>query len=510
MPIQFAGSSSTGDRRRRRLAVNGDATDVDPSLLEGDGSEIESQLVASHAAAPWVPVTELRIWIYVAMIGLLLGGLAFAHVRPLAFRAELTPLADHLFAGSRPVLLVVVQTVFLTLSAQLGLLIGWYRSRGRLDFGGRYRVWQWAVGLFGVVAFCAATNVHQTIGQIAGQSAGLQWRGHIVAWLLPVCAAALPISLLLDRDMRNSRSSLMTYRLSVGCWLASACLEIYQSELSSRAWFDVVRQLLPVFASAALFVGLWLHARIVAYVCPDPPELDEQSAWSLMLAAGGWIAGRMVFWRNRNAATAEAEDDDSKPKRRRKKLETEEAATKRKRKLPAKKPAAPRTRTRVKPAEDESDSTSDVSASEDLDSSGDANGYSDEPYDKPAQRETSLSYDESNHDESGNDEEQWDPEPKADRTSNLNTKSNGRITQVHQNHGSSVPAPHSRRQSPHQSAAPAEEASNPYEESSDESDEDRQFQLDSGMTADQMKGLSKRQKRDLKKQIRDQERARGR
>ena len=50
--MQFAGSSSTGGRRRRRLVVNGDGTGVDMVPIDGDGAEIESQLVASAAAAP--------------------------------------------------------------------------------------------------------------------------------------------------------------------------------------------------------------------------------------------------------------------------------------------------------------------------------------------------------------------------------------------------------------------------------------------------------------------------
>ena len=177
MTIQFAGSSSTGDRRRRRLAVNGDDSDVDSSLMDGDAGTIESQLVASAAAAPWVPVSERRIWIYASIIGLILAGLTFVLARPIPFRPSLTPLADHLLAGSRPVLVVVVQTAFLVLSTQLGMLISWYRSQCKLDFAGRYRVWPWAVGLFSLGTFCEATDIHQIFGHLIARRDLFIWRG---------------------------------------------------------------------------------------------------------------------------------------------------------------------------------------------------------------------------------------------------------------------------------------------------------------------------------------------
>ena len=257
--------------------------------MDGDAGTIESQLVASAAAAPWVPVSERRIWIYASIIGLILAGLTFVLARPIPFRPSLTPLADHLLAGSRPVLVVVVQTAFLVLSTQLGMLISWYRSQCKLDFAGRYRVWPWAVGLFSLGTFCEATDIHQIFGHLIARRDLFIWRGETVSWLLPLCVAALPIAILVDRDVRNNRSSLITLRLSGLLWLTAACLEIYQSEFSSFAWFGLVRQVVPIYASSTLFLGLWLQARIVAYVCPDPPEIEERSAGAVIFAAAVWL-----------------------------------------------------------------------------------------------------------------------------------------------------------------------------------------------------------------------------
>ncbi len=491
MAVQFAGSSSTGDRRRRRLVANGDGAGIDTTHLDRDGAEIESQLVASEAAGPWVPVTELRIWIYATLIGMFLAGLTFALARPNFFHVQLIPLTDHLFVGSTPVAAVFTEVAFLTLSAQLGLLIGWYRARCKLDFGGRYRVWPWAVALFGIAAFCFGTGTHRALGQLVGKYDWFPWRGVTVAWLLPCCLAALPISLFLDRDMRNSRSSLWTLRLSGILWLAEAWFELYQPELQSQPWFNFTYLVLPIFASATLFVGLWLHARVVAYVCPDPPELDERSAWSHLLAACAWIGGSLMFWRRREASA----EDDTKPKRRRKKAEAEEVGTKRKRKTPAKRATA-RTRTRTKSTEDEvATESSDETVGEESDSSSDF--------------ETSSS--ESNS-AANEQEDQWEEEPVEQPPVRAVSKGNGRFTEVHNSHNSSTPAPHSRRQTPswEEESNEEDESARQSAEVSDDNDDDGQSQGDSAAMIEQMKGMSKRQKREFKKQLREQERSRGR
>ena len=507
--MQFAGSSSTGDRRRRRLVVNGDGSAVDAIPIDGDGAEIESQLVASAAAAPWVPVTEIRIWIYALGIGVLLALLTVASLYPIPMSAELG--FDRLLKGSRPKILFVTQTVFLGLSTQLGLLIGWYRSRCSLDFGGRYRVWPWAVALLSLGTFCRATDFHLLIGEVIGRQDFLTWRGPTVAWLLPFCIVSLPITLLLDRDVRNQRSSLLTLRFSGLLWLAGALMELYQPELQSRPWFGSVRQILPVFASATLFLGLWLHARIVAYVCPDPPKLDERSAWSLLVAGGRWCLRSLRNWK-KGPPPAPLVEDVAKPKRRRKKAEddganaeVEEIVVKRKRKPATRRPAT-RTRTKLKPPDPEIEEPEEQVPS--YDESDEANETSEMISD-----ETSSSpYDSSPYDEDEeSNQESEDATPARTSASADRSHGNGRSTQFHQSHRSSVPAPHVKPEESSWEEQPVSSGSvDSSNESSEDSDDDQQLQRDSGLTADQMKGLSKRQRRELKKQQRDQERARGR
>ena len=468
MSIQFAGSQSSDDRRRRRLVVNADDLGADETTSE-EGlptGGVASELVASAAAAPWVPVYEWRIWTYAALIGLVLSGASFALAMPMAFRPELAPVTQHLLQGERPVLAVLMQTTFCFLAAQLAILIGWYRTQCKLDFRGYYRVWPWTTVVFAIAAVCSATDAHGLLGQILERSGLLSWRANVVGWLLPATVAALPLVVLVDRDVRRSRSSLCTLRVGWVLALALACLELFAVELQVLPWTAPARVILPMFVIATLFVGLWLHARVVAYICPDPPEPQETTALAQLLAGCRWIAARVV-WRRKAAESSDTEAE-AKPKRGRRKAsaeDEEDAAPKRKRKAPVKRTTKPRTR-KVAEVEDEGESEEEQ---ESVDSS---EGY------------------ETESDSTDWEEQETSPTPP---------------TRSYRDSASQVPAPHfSVQKQPANSSQDESEATE--SESDDDESDDAKLGRDAGMTDEQMKGLSKRQKRELRRHARDQER----
>jgi len=480
MSIQFAGSKSLDDRRRRRLLVNSDDAGADGTTAgEGPRGGVASELVASAAAAPWVPVFEWRLWTYAALIGLGITAAAVLLAVPLAFRPELAPLTQHMLHGERPMLAVLIQTTFCFLSAQLAILITWYRAQCKLDFGGRYRVWPWAAFSFLVAAACSATNAHVLLGQMLEQSELIPWRPRIIAWLLPATLAALPLVVLLDRDVRRSRSSLYTLRLSWVLALATACLELFAADLRSEEWVTSARVILPMYVAATVFVGLWLHARIVAYVCPDPPEAEGATAAAQLFAALRWMASKLV-WR-RSAKQAEAEPE-TKPKRSRKKATTEteeeQAAPKRKRRAPAKRATKPRTRKVVEVEEEEVEEEQESGYDYESDSASD--GYEAEA------EETVV--------ENNDWEEESEPEPEPEPPpppvrSNRDSRDN-------------KPAP--QYSAPKKASGWEEEPEAAASESDDgdEEGDDATLRRDDG--EDPLKGLSKRQKRELRRQQRKQ------
>lgn len=484
MSIQFAGSKSADDRRRRRLVVNADDPGADGTTgAEGlPGSGVSSELVKSAAAAPWVPVSEFRLWTYAVLIGLAISGAAFALATPISVRPELVPLTKHLLEGDRPTLAVLIQTTICFLCAQLSLLIGWYRAQCKLDFRGLYRVWPWTAAVFGAAAICLATNAHGFAGQIVESSRLLQWRPSVVAWLLPLTLAASPLIVLIDRDVRRSRSSLYTLRMAWILLLASAGLELCAVDLADQSWAVRARIIVPLFAVATLFVGLWLHARVVAYICPDPPEAATTSAVSQLMAVFGWMAARLAWKRAPKVVEAEV-----KPKRGRKKATTDEeeetAAPKRKRKTPAKRVTKPRTRKVAEPEEEEVEEEEQESS------------YSDESTEAA---DSSYSYDEETEESNEWEEEEATPPPKSANRS--------------KEESSPVPPPYSGAQ---KFANNSNSAKNNWKEpepaanDSDDDEESDDSDSESGESnggPDPLKGLTKRQKRELRRQNKDQQR----
>jgi hypothetical protein len=481
MSIQFAGSKSADDRRRRRLVVNADDSGADGTTDEGlPGSGVSSELVESAAAAPWVPVYEWRLWTYATLIGLVISGAAFALATPMLFRPELAPLTKHLLEGDRPALAVLIQTIFCFLCAQLSLLIGWYRAQCKLDFRGLYRVWPWAAAVFGTAAICLATNTHTLLGQIVESSHLLQWRPSVVAWLLPLTIAASPLVVLIDRDVRRSRSSLYTLRAAWMLSLASASLELCAIDLTDQPWAAKARIIVPLFAAGTLFVGLWLHARIVAYICPDPPESTETSAVSQLMAAFSWVAARLVWKRAPRVVEPEA-----KPKRGRKKATADDedeaaAAPKRKRKTPAKRVTKPRTRkvTEVEEEEVEEDEQESTYSDEAADGTDSSYGYEEESEESNEWQEE--------------EEEEPTPPPKSANRSNRES--------------SPVPPPYSGAQKFANNSNTSKSNWKEPEPASNDSDDDNDDDSDDSESGDSsggpdpLKGLSKRQKRELRRQ----------
>ena len=501
MAIPSVGSNSLDNRRRRRLAVTGDGAPIEDDLLEGvsTSGRVISELVGSEAAAPWVPAYEWRIWTYGAMLGLLLIAVSFAITHPTAFRPELAPLTKHLLQGDRPVLGAVVQASLWFLCAQLAVLIAWYRIQCKLDFGGRYWVWPWAAVAFGVMAFCSLTNAHGLFGEIISQLQWLSWRGDVLAWLIPAGAAAVPLMFLLDRDVRRGRSTVWTLRTAGLLGLVTGSLELFSPDLLSQSWYPAARLIAPLFAVGTLFLGLWLHARVVAYVCPDPPECDEPKAGSQFLGAARWclqFTSHGFSWLGRffvrRAKTAEIDAAEAKPKRRSRKVAESEETPKRKRKPAAKRVTKPRSRVAVVEEEEEQQEEIEDESYEDASDS----------YESEAEPSSSDYSDEEEWDEADAEEEVEAPPVRSAKSAPASTASSSASQKK--------PVAESWQQRPAQQSRvtqqPVVSQNDASDDEEDSEDGDASYRLDEGLTPDQLRGLSKRQKRELRQKVKDQQR----
>ncbi len=475
------------------MAGAGDAAEIG-DLDAGGVGLLRERLGDVPAASPWLP---RQLWKRNTLAGLFwvfVAGVTFALLRPLPPHPQIAPAVEHLTQGSRPILSIYTDIILWTLAGQFAAIIGWYRSHSQLDFQGRYRVWAWAAVVLTAWGFFAGTSLHTAVAAVAGpQLRWPIWRAETVVWLVPAVLAGLSVWWLADRDMQRNRLSVWLVRASVFVLFAAGVGELCARDLSTASWFPAAMTAIHLTGTGLLVTGLWLQAWFVAYVSADPPETREPINWrghaGTML---GWLSlfsvlGRLWPFRRREAA------DAVKPKRRTTKKKEDEdededdSAPKRRRKTAAKTKRVTKPRTRVKPeAEEETDD----------------GGYEDEAAADDAWEEVDDSAAESD-DEWTEEYEEEEPPPPPARTP---ARSAPAVTASY-----NTPAVSKSVTPPSASKSVTPPRSQPVQQNSDDDDDsdddDAQYRVDGGEGgSDMFKGLSKRQRRDLRKQMKDKER----
>lgn len=300
MSASFAGSKHLDERRRRRLAA--DAEDPAPAASAGAllvPSRVHS--ISDTAGRPQFPLRKLishaawKHWL-LGVCALAAGGLllwAGARMAAASFRGDQVLRLFDLAEGR---LLPFYQSALLAIAGQLALLIGWTRSRSQEDFQGRFRMWTWcALGCFTLV-FAVSTGAHLAFGE----TVAALWRlrhpqASLIAWLAPSCVAGLIVYRGLRPELVDNTAALALVRMAGFCWLAAAAerlgwiaagaAQIPQAE--QLAWI-ALHPLLPhgllVAAPALLFTAMLLHARHVIHVTAEPPA-PRKTLFQRMLGA---------------------------------------------------------------------------------------------------------------------------------------------------------------------------------------------------------------------------------
>jgi hypothetical protein len=453
--VSIAEPRTTGGRRRRRLAVAGEQGAAETTDGPGGLARLRDRLGDLPALSPWLPRQLWKRVVLGSLYGLTLVVVGLLLVQLIEWPAAIAPIASHLVGGSRPALTVFATTALWFAAGQFAALIGWYRSHSENDFHGRYRIWAILTAAFAGASFLAGTDVHLPIAQaVLPYWKWPIWRPEVTTWLVPLATIGLFLAWRMDRDLRRCLAGLWLARLALMTMLATAGGELFASELSSKAWYPAAMTLAPVLGPGLLVLGLWLQACFVAYVCADPPE-PPAITWQRRLL--NLLIGLVLL---PFSGSAEPQPD-AKPTRRRKKAVEEdgEAAPKRRRKTAAKSRRTSKPRTRTKPEDDVEEEGAEEEASE--------------------EESWEEGWDETTAESSDTDTEDWQAEEEASR-----------------------PDPPAKKSA----SAPAPTPVPPDDESDDEGES---YRLDGGQeNAELFKGLSKRQRRELKKQLRDQQRNR--
>lgn len=308
---------------------------------------------------------------------------------------------------------------------------------------------------------CVATDLHLGLGALLSRWDFITRQPQVVAWLLPAACLMLPLVWLMDRDVRRSLATVILLRLTLATCLVGALAGSYGPRWIDPGTCTLVETICGLLSPAMLTVTLWIHGWYVAYVTPDAPAASAWTIWSLFGSVIRWVLGWLT-WPFRRRATSEA----ATTTRRRKKSEEGAMPTRRRRKPKRK----PRTRKVVEEEETDEEEYSEEEAADEEEDAAEEESYEDEESESEPPARVTAQVSKSN---------QWRD---ADQR-----------TQQSDQRGNANP----------QSSKPQAQ-----DEDEDEDEDDgggEQWRAD-GPPAEQLKGLSKRQRRALIKQYRDQQR----
>ena len=175
-------------------------------------------------------------------------------------------------------------TVMLLWAGQLSLLIYWYRRKSRNDFAGRYRMWLWIGGMLQFFLAVAATEAHVPFSAYMQRIWPLDIPMYgLFCWLVPIATMALALYRLLRIELKRHRSGYVLLNLSAVAACVAALSLVVGRFLPDR-WNDLFQIGSATLAHLGLATALLMHARYVVHVCNEAPR-RERSAGRLMKAA---------------------------------------------------------------------------------------------------------------------------------------------------------------------------------------------------------------------------------
>lgn len=325
MTARFAGSKSLDGRRRRRLATESDdVVSVQSGRGSTDGGGEESgELAPVPTRATQLPLRRVvsprrwKLWTLGVTFLSLLGGLLWATWRVSQTPESAGPGATQMLSLSSSRVFDTLGGVLFLLAGQLAILIRAVRGMSLRDFDGRYRNWGWAAAVALVVAFCMATDAHvaavQTVFWLWPSDL---WQKEVLCWLIPVASWGLVMIAGMHRDMRDNKPALTLLWLAVTGWcvvIAARLAPGLPAAVGLPAPLDQIAVIgVGLFAHLCLFQAMLLHTRHVIYETADPPA--NRKPW-LRLIVERLPRLRLPRRRPRTERSAEAADRGSeKPK----------------------------------------------------------------------------------------------------------------------------------------------------------------------------------------------------
>jgi hypothetical protein len=281
MAMRFAGARWLDERRRRRLAVDQETPGTSESATSAEGGETSQVKPSRPANLSLRTVVPQSAWVVLAWSLLLLG--ACDAVIAAAWYQDRVPemvrvAHKSVFGVDSPYAATWTTSALLVVSAQLALVIGWVRSHCLTDFDGRYRSWTRVAISWLVIAGIVGTGAHQAISQVLVAQFGFEgvWQREVLAWLLPLAALGASVVLVMDGEMKTSRSARLLLWFSTAIAVAGLVL-VLEPTLIDEAVIERFPHMLAflklaamVSAPALMVVSMGVFLRHVVHVSPEP------------------------------------------------------------------------------------------------------------------------------------------------------------------------------------------------------------------------------------------------
>ncbi|HAB10344.1 MAG TPA: hypothetical protein DCE47_01490, partial [Planctomycetaceae bacterium] len=281
MAMRFAGARWLDERRRRRLAVDQESPETAEATAAVDGGET-SQVQSSRPATLSIRMVVPRsAWAVLAWSLLLLGACDaviaaawFQESVPELFRSA----HKSVFGVDTPHAATWTASALLVVAAQLALVIGWVRGHCLTDFDGRYRAWTRVAISWLVIAGIVGTGAHQAISQVLVSQFEFEgvWQREVLAWLLPLAALGASVILVMDGEMKTSRTARLLLWLSTATAVAGLVLILEPTVINASVielsphMVAFLKLAAMVSAPALMVVSMGVFLRHVVHVSPEP------------------------------------------------------------------------------------------------------------------------------------------------------------------------------------------------------------------------------------------------
>lgn len=261
----FAGSHRLDERRRRRWAVEQDASQDSESNSELLDEE-ESSTEAATLEIPIANFVPVAIWKYIAT-GLLLAVLVTGMLQADAILLQWFALENGALRAFQQRTVTVFGGLCLLAAGQLSLLIRCIRGRSRTDFDGRYRIWSWATAGFSVAGLAVLLDIGVLLSEI---TIPLPWRPTDVVgasiWRVPVIILGGAFFLRMRRELRDARPTFAMWNLTAGCYALAIA---FNAGLITPVGSAITTATAMIGHGMLLVTLLW-HTRHVVHINPEP------------------------------------------------------------------------------------------------------------------------------------------------------------------------------------------------------------------------------------------------